>query len=146
MDDGSDAPHLMKKLEDHVATLPVPVTIVRQGSRTGLMRARVAGARRATAETLTFLDSHIDCQEGWLEPLMARIGEDRKHVVMPIIDGLDRQMVYHEGGVLLVGFNTKIVDHGIPLQEIHKTPGRTPIDPQPSPAMAGKQFTLDVNS
>lgn len=30
-------------LEDFVKTLPVPVKIVRQGYRSGLMRARVAG-------------------------------------------------------------------------------------------------------
>ena len=45
VDDGSDAPHLQKPLEDFAASLPVPVTIVRQGKRTGLMKARVAGVR-----------------------------------------------------------------------------------------------------
>ena len=54
----------------YVAKLPVTVHIVRQGGRTGLMKARVAGARKATGETLTFLDSHIDCSKNWLEPLM----------------------------------------------------------------------------
>lgn len=70
VDDGSNAPHLQKPLEDHVATLPVPVHIVRQHARTGLMKARVAGARKASGVTLTFLDSHIDCSVDWAEPLM----------------------------------------------------------------------------
>lgn len=30
VDDGSDAPHIGKPLEDYVKTLPVPVVIVRQ--------------------------------------------------------------------------------------------------------------------
>eukprot|EP00051_Salpingoeca_urceolata_P031183 m.10647 g.10647 ORF g.10647 m.10647 type:complete len:551 (-) comp3826_c0_seq2:36-1688(-) len=142
VDDGSNAPHITEELQGFVATLPVPVKIVRQGKRTGLMQARNAGARAATGETLTFLDSHIDASLGWLEPLMARIGEDSTHVVMPIIDGLDKNFQYHKGGIELVGFNTKLVDHGMVLQEIHKTPGRLPTDPQPSPAMAGGLFSI----
>jgi hypothetical protein len=42
-----------------------------------------------------------------------------------------------------VGFNTRLVDHGISLQEIHKFPGMRPIDAQPSPAMAGGLFSID---
>jgi hypothetical protein len=81
VDDGSTAPHLQQPLEDYVATLPVPVHIVRQGGRTGLMKARVAGARRASGVTLTFLDSHIDCSVDWLEPLMYRIWQVRLQLV-----------------------------------------------------------------
>ena len=53
------------------------------------MGTREEGARIATAETVTFLDSHIEVNEGWLEPMLARIKEDRRHAVMPIIDSID---------------------------------------------------------
>ena len=88
------------------------------------MRARVAGAKVASGETLTFLDSHISCSIGWLEPLMHRIAQGREHVVMPLIDGIDRDWNYKPGGVALVGFNTRLVDHGIPLQKAHDFHGR----------------------
>ena len=57
-----------------------------------------------------------------------------------------RQFKYSPGGVELVGFNTRLVDHGIGLQKIHDFPGRTAADPQPSPAMAGGLFTVDRSS
>ena len=41
------------------------------------MLARMEGAWRAVADMLVFLDSHIEATPGWLEPLLARIVEDR---------------------------------------------------------------------
>lgn len=41
-----------------------------------------------------------------------------------------------------VGFNSRIVDHGIQLQKAHDFAGRTAVDPQPSPAMAGGLFSI----
>ena len=63
-------------------------------------------------------------------------------MVMPIIDGLSREFKYSPGGVELVGFNTRLVDHGIALQKIHQFEGRTAVDPEPSPAMAGGLFSV----
>lgn len=58
-------------------TLPVPVRVLRTGERSGLIRARLLGAREVTGQVITFLDAHVECTEGWLEPLLARIAEDR---------------------------------------------------------------------
>ena len=41
----------------------------------------------------------------WAEPLLARIKESKKHVVMPIIDSIDPDSFkYRGGGVKLLGF------------------------------------------
>lgn len=62
------------------------VKIVRAPSREGLIKARLRGADAAQGPVLTFLDSHIECAPGWLEPLLDRIAEDPKNVAIPVIE------------------------------------------------------------
>ena len=46
-------------------------------------------AREARHGILLFLDSHAEPADGWMEPLVARIHEDRTRVVIPNIRGFD---------------------------------------------------------
>lgn len=68
---------LKKKLENYARTLEVPVRILRMEQRSGLIRARLRGAAATKGQVITFLDAHCECTVGWLEPLLARIKEDR---------------------------------------------------------------------
>ncbi|XP_077175956.1 polypeptide N-acetylgalactosaminyltransferase 3 [Paroedura picta] len=88
VDDASEDDYLHSKLDEYVKQFQI-VKIVRQRKRKGLITARLLGASVATGETLTFLDAHCECFDGWLEPLLARIAENYTYVVSPDISAID---------------------------------------------------------
>nr|CAD7427436.1 unnamed protein product [Timema monikensis] len=95
VDDFSDLPHTKRQLDDYMSSYP-QVKIVRASKREGLIRARLIGAKHATAPVLTYLDSHCECTTGWLEPLLERIARDSTTVVCPVIDVIDdTTLEYH---------------------------------------------------
>lgn len=68
---------MKEKLENYVKDLPIPVYVYRTEKRSGLIRARLLGAKHVKGQVITFLDAHCECTEGWLEPLLARIATNR---------------------------------------------------------------------
>ncbi|XP_058055021.1 putative polypeptide N-acetylgalactosaminyltransferase 9 [Anopheles bellator] len=146
VDDFSDMPHTQKQLEEYFLAYP-RVKIVRASKREGLIRARLLGARHATAPVLTYLDSHCECTVGWLEPLLDRIARNSTTVVCPVIDVIDdNTMEYHyrdSGGVNVGGFdwNLQFNWHAVPDREKRKH--KSPAEPVWSPTMAGGLFAID---
>ncbi|GAU99028.1 hypothetical protein RvY_10088 [Ramazzottius varieornatus] len=146
VDDDSDMEHLKAPLVEYMAKYP-KVKIVRAGKRVGLIRARLLGAEKAEGKVLTFLDSHCECAEGWLEPLLDRIAKNWTTVVCPVIDVIDdTTFEYHYGrasGTQVGGFdwNLQFNWHGIPDREKQRRKYDT--DPVQSPTMAGGLFSID---
>uniref|UniRef100_H3DGG4 Polypeptide N-acetylgalactosaminyltransferase n=1 Tax=Tetraodon nigroviridis TaxID=99883 RepID=H3DGG4_TETNG len=88
VDDASEDEALKDGLDEYLKRLSI-VRVVRQRERKGLITARLLGASVATGDTLTFLDAHCECFNGWLEPLLARIAKNRTAVVSPDITTID---------------------------------------------------------
>ncbi|XP_055376391.1 polypeptide N-acetylgalactosaminyltransferase 5-like [Condylostylus longicornis] len=89
VDDASEYDFLGKQLEDYVENLPVPVKVLRMKERLGLIKGRLYGVENSTGSVVLFLDSHCECTDGWIEPLLSRIATNRNVVVSPQIDIID---------------------------------------------------------
>ena len=88
VDDNSNFDNLRVPLERYTQHLP-KVRLVRLRNREGLMRARMAGARLARGDVIVFLDAHVECNHGWLEPLVDRIVTDRNILAVPLVNSID---------------------------------------------------------
>nr|KAG5704807.1 hypothetical protein BaRGS_015190 [Batillaria attramentaria] len=145
VDDFSDMDHLKEPLEDYVAKLG-KVSVVRTKKREGLIRARLLGFSAATAQVVTFLDSHCECTEGWLEPLLDRIAANKSNVVCPVIDVIEDETLRYQYGsaksTSIGGFdwNMQFTWHAIP--EYERVRRGSDIAPVRSPTMAGGLFAI----
>eukprot|EP00050_Salpingoeca_kvevrii_P002763 m.201611 g.201611 ORF g.201611 m.201611 type:complete len:572 (-) comp10682_c0_seq1:1324-3039(-) len=144
VDDGSTKPHLGAPLEEYISKLP-KTRLVRLPERSGLVKARLRGAQEARAETFTILDSHIEVQPQWLEPLMERISHGRNHVMMPIIDSIDAHTFQYEpeGIGCTLGFLWVLTEHGIDTQDQDEAIRTSETDVIRSPTMAGGLFSIN---
>ncbi|XP_029047217.1 polypeptide N-acetylgalactosaminyltransferase 5 isoform X1 [Osmia bicornis bicornis] len=146
VDDKSEQDHLKQDLEDYVKTLPVPTYVYRTEKRSGLIRARLLGAKHVKGQVITFLDAHCECTEGWLEPLLSRIAEDRSTVVCPIIDVISDDTFEYipASDMTWGGFNWKLNFrwYRVAQREMDRRLGdRTA--PLRTPTMAGGLFSID---
>jgi len=144
IDDGSDlkaTPWLGKSFEEYLMNLP-KVKFFRLPHRMGLMQARLAGMCVAQHDKedkeirLIFLDSHIECNVGWVEPLLNHITEDYKNVGVPLIDGIDHDsFIGSSGGISVLGHSWTLGQQFLSV----------PVDglkPTDSPIMAGGLFMI----
>ncbi|KAG5888987.1 hypothetical protein JTB14_013292 [Gonioctena quinquepunctata] len=144
IDDFSDMEHLKQPLEDYWAKVP-KVRIIRAPERLGLIKARLLGTSLAKGKILTFLDSHIECAPGWLEPLLDRIARNSTTVVWPVIDDIAGDTFKFSFGpnVNVGGFNWDLMYSWHVMPEHEKNRRSHPAEPVWSPTMAGGLFSID---
>jgi len=137
VDDASTLPHLGERLEKMVAGMGEKVRLIRQPARAGLMRTRMVGVMESKSQVLTFLDSHIEATEGWLEPLLERVHQNPKAIACPVIEEVnDKTFQYKFVTRDLVGVFFWNLDFGWTAV---KRPDWSPYD---TPVMAGGLFSI----
>eukprot|EP00750_Incisomonas_marina_P023818 INCI5058.19.p1 GENE.INCI5058.19~~INCI5058.19.p1 ORF type:complete len:810 (+),score=125.08 INCI5058.19:172-2601(+) len=154
VDDGSDATDMHEPLERAIAAHPAYhlLKLYRTGGRTGLIRARLFGAERAEASILTFLDSHIEVNEGWLEPLLARVSEDATRVVAPVITVINQDTLANQAATSITNVAYGVLDWNLifhwsysksrPPPQV-KSKHLASTDAVEAPTMAGGLFSID---
>jgi len=140
VDDASEHTHLGTQLEEYVTGLPVLVKVLRSKTRIGLIRARLLGADNASGPVLTFLDSHVECNHGWLQPLLAEVMKDRAIVVSPVIDVISEDTFKY---ISVEDISIGGLDWNLNFLWFRREKQADMSKPLPTPTMAGGLFSVD---
>ncbi|KAJ8951726.1 hypothetical protein NQ318_012577 [Aromia moschata] len=141
VDDFSTKEFSKKPLDDYLAANLSKVRAIHLPERSGLIRARLAGAREATADVLIFLDSHTEANINWLPPLLEPIAQDYRTCVCPFIDVIQYETFEYraqdEGA--RGAFDWEFFYKRLPLlpEDLQH-----PTEPFKSPVMAGGLFAI----
>ena len=114
------------------------IEIIRNSKREGLIRSRVFGARKATGDVLIFLDSHIEVNKQWIEPLLHLIKQNKSAVAVPIIDIINADtFAYSSSPLVRGGFNWGLHYRWDNIPKAQLTKPEHFVGPFASPTMAG---------
>lgn len=73
INDHSTKEFLWKQLDEFVQSKLAPkVKLINLPERSGLIKARLAGAKAATGDVIIVLDSHTEVNVNWLPPLIGK--------------------------------------------------------------------------
>ncbi|XP_052793082.1 polypeptide N-acetylgalactosaminyltransferase 13-like [Mya arenaria] len=144
VDDGSYLGDLGAPLNTSIIGLD-KVRLIRLSQQTGLIRARLDGVKHARAHVITFLDSHVECLEGWLEPMLQRLVEKPDTVICPDIQIIAedtfkilRHKQMYVGGVRL----SDLKFDWVPIQQKDRPPNINGTQPVRSPTFIGGLYSV----
>jgi polypeptide N-acetylgalactosaminyltransferase len=141
VNDFSEREILYKPLERYIEKNLPKVILVHLPERSGLIKARIAGAEVATGDVIVFLDSHIEVTINWLPPLLEPIAENYRVCVCPLIDIIrynNFEFVIQDNGAR-GSFNWAFMYKRLPLLPRDLLDPSAPFE---SPIMAGGLFAI----
>ncbi|XP_029707774.2 putative polypeptide N-acetylgalactosaminyltransferase 9 [Aedes albopictus] len=144
VDDFSFLSHTKTQLDEYFRSYS-KVRIVRATKRLGLIRAKMLGAWNTTAQIITFLDAHVECEVGWLEPLLDRVARNSKTIAIPAMDWIqgDTMTLDTELSQHLYGKFDWLGNFQWELRTERKQQAENPLEPFDTPVMPGGLFTID---
>lgn len=120
------------------------VKLVRTEKREGLIRARLFGAELAKGDVLIFLDSHVEANENWLEPLLHAVEENQTTIACPMIDLINPEtLIYSSSPMVKGGLNWAL---NFKWDSVPSSKLKTYDDfvkPIETPTMAGGLYAID---
>ncbi|XP_068140726.1 LOW QUALITY PROTEIN: polypeptide N-acetylgalactosaminyltransferase 35A [Drosophila tropicalis] len=146
VDDNSDLPelefHLLADLHNRLKY--DNLRYIRNEKREGLIRSRVIGAREALGDVLVFLDSHIEVNLQWVEPLLRLIKAENSTLAVPVIDLINADTFeYTPSPLVRGGFNWGLHFRWENLPEGTLKQPEDFRGPFRSPTMAGGLFAVN---
>lgn len=146
VNDYSDGNEIHEKIQKYIndGNFNGKIKFFKTDRREGLIRARMYGAARATGSVLIFLDSHIEVNKMWIEPLLERITESNTIVPMPVIDIINSDTFQYTASPLVRGgFNWGLHFKwdNLPINTLVNDEDF--VKPIKSPTMAGGLFAID---
>jgi len=145
VNDHSDKLHCYEQLEQYIKN-HFPSNLIRilvMPIRSGLMWARLAGARAASGDVLYFADCHTEANVNFLPPLIEPIALDYRTCVCPYIDVIDAKNYKYRG----ITHGTRgVFNWGFFYQFLPLRPGDQddPTEPFKSPVMMGCVFAISA--
>lgn len=138
---------ILQNFKPEKINFSIPIRLIRLKERAGLIKGRNIGASLAKGEILVFLDCHIECNDGWLEPLVAQIVENPTSIAVPVIASIDRLTFEFSHDPFsfpqLGSFDKTLNFNWFSIPEEDRSQDRT--ESLRSPTMAGGLYAIDKN-
>lgn len=141
VNDASNEDELYEPLKDYVSSnFGDKVKIINLKKRKGLIVTRLEGARASSGKILIFFDSHVEVNDGWLEPLVSPIQENRRIATVPVIDDFSSKTFEYFGMQPTRGaFDWTFTFKELPMRDFEANS----IKPFSVPVMLGCAFAIE---